>query len=125
LFLQFPSHNSPRINTSKIFSIFRISLIPKDINPTRINTSENKHLKPPIINTSGHKDLKSCRINTSKKHGRGRGAALKYHLNIAASHPNSECEAAYKRNAGTPGAVMKSVVPPTAPPSPAGASAGL
>jgi len=70
-FLQFPSRNSPRINTSKILSKSRISLIMKDFNPTRISTSKNKHLKSRRINTSGDKDLKSRRINTSKKHGRG------------------------------------------------------
>jgi hypothetical protein len=72
-FLHFSLANSPRINTSKIFSIFRISLIPKDFNPTRINTSGAKDLKSPRINTSGYKDLKSNHSNTSKKHGRGLG----------------------------------------------------
>jgi hypothetical protein len=62
---------SPRINTSKKFSIFYISLIMSHFNCTRINTSGNKDLKSPRINTSGSKDLKSFRINTSKKHHRG------------------------------------------------------
>jgi hypothetical protein len=69
------SANSSTINTSKIFSIFCISLIIKDFKSTRINTSGNKDLKSPRINTSGSKDLKSFRINTSKKHGRGEGSA--------------------------------------------------
>jgi hypothetical protein len=49
--------NPSRINTSKKFSNFCISLIQLDFKPTRINTS-------------GNKDLKSPRINTSKKQGR-------------------------------------------------------
>jgi len=72
-FLQFVRLNSSRFNTSKIISLFRISLILNNFNPTRINTSGNKDLKSPRINTSGAKDLKSLRINTSKKQGRGAG----------------------------------------------------
>jgi len=66
---------STRINTSKISKISRILFSAIDFNPTKINTSGNKHLKPPRINTSGHKDLKSNHFNTSKKHGRGCGKA--------------------------------------------------
>jgi hypothetical protein len=60
-FVQLAPLNPPRINTSRTFSIFRISLISNDFNSTRINTS-------------GNKDLKSFRINTSKKRRRGREA---------------------------------------------------
>jgi hypothetical protein len=70
-FAQNAGPKSPRINTSKKFSIFCISLIMKSFNSTRTNTSGNKDLKSPRINTSGSKDLKSFRINTSKKHHRG------------------------------------------------------
>jgi hypothetical protein len=66
---------STRINTSKISKISRILFPAIDFNPTKINTSGNKHLKSPRINTSGHKDLKSNHFNTSKKHGRGCGKA--------------------------------------------------
>jgi hypothetical protein len=66
---------STRINTSKISKIPRILFPAIDFNPTKINTSGNKHLKSPRINTSGHKDLKSNHFNTSKKHGRGCGKA--------------------------------------------------
>jgi N-acetylmuramoyl-L-alanine amidase len=66
-------HNSPRINTSRIFRKSGISLIPLHFNPTRINTSGAKDLKSTRINTSGNKDLKSFTINTSKKHRRGVG----------------------------------------------------
>src|SRR5580704_1011774 len=72
-----PLCNSSRINTSKKFSIFCISLIRNDFKPTRINTSGNKDLKSIRINTSGSKDLKSFRINTSKKQGRGEGSTQK------------------------------------------------
>jgi hypothetical protein len=75
-----PYFNSPRINTSKNCSNFCISLIPMDFNPTKINTSGDKHLKSCRINTSGNKDLKSSRINTSKKRpgGGGRGYPTSY-----------------------------------------------
>jgi hypothetical protein len=67
--------NPPAINTSRIFSTFRILFKRNDFKPTRINTSGNKDLKSRRINTSGSKDLKSFRINTSKKHRRGEGRA--------------------------------------------------
>jgi len=70
-FEQIARPNSSGINTSEKFPIPRISLIPGDFNPTRINTSGNKDLKSIRINTSGSNDLKSFRINTYKKHGRG------------------------------------------------------
>jgi hypothetical protein len=70
-FAHFAPPNPPGINTSENFPFSRISLIPNDFNPTRINTSGNKDLKSIRINTSGSKDLKSFRISTSKKHGRG------------------------------------------------------
>ena len=62
-----------RINTSKNFCAFRISLI-------------SGHLKSPIINTSVNFDFKLSRINTSKKTGGG-GSSCNWLLPLQSEHP--------------------------------------
>jgi len=88
LFAHFSSRKTPRINTSESFENSRISIIPNDFNPTRINTSGAKDLKSIRINTSGNKDLKSFRINTSKNTVWGR-VRPHFSTEFAARVPNT------------------------------------